>query len=80
MEDPDKKAELQRLINEAITPKKCVPFFDEDIVPSLPPDWKPPSFSQEMKFFADVSAFNEEIKKDFNDEIKKDLNEEVSLM
>jgi hypothetical protein len=26
-------------------PKKCVPFFDEDIVPSLPPDWKPPSFS-----------------------------------
>jgi hypothetical protein len=33
-----------------------------------------------MKFFADVSAFNEEIKKDFNDEIKKDLNEEVSLM
>jgi hypothetical protein len=46
MEDPDKDAELQRLINEApVTPKKCVPFFDEDIVPSLPPDWKPPSFS-----------------------------------
>ena len=46
MEDPDKKAELQRLIDEApATPKKCVPFFDEDIVPSLPPDWKPPSFS-----------------------------------
>jgi hypothetical protein len=33
-----------------------------------------------MKFFDDVSKFNEEIKKDFNDEIKKDLNEEVSLM
>jgi hypothetical protein len=33
-----------------------------------------------MKFFDDVSKFNEEIKKDFNDEIKKDLNEEVSMM
>ena len=26
-------------------PKKCLPFFEDDIVPSLPPDWKPPSFS-----------------------------------
>jgi hypothetical protein len=33
-----------------------------------------------MKFFDDVSKFNEEIKKDFNDEIKKDMNEEVRLM
>ena len=46
MDDADNKAALQRLIDEApVTPEKCVPFFDEDIVPSLSPDWKPPSFS-----------------------------------
>jgi hypothetical protein len=44
MDDEAKQRELQRLINEAETPKKCVPFFDEDIVPSLPPDWKPLPF------------------------------------
>ena len=51
-------------------PKNVKPIFEEDIVPSLAPDWKPPTFSQEMKFFDDVAKFNEE----------KDLNEEVSLM
>jgi hypothetical protein len=40
MEDDANKAELQRLIDGApVTPTKCVPFFDEDIVPSLAPDW-----------------------------------------
>ena len=46
---------------------------DDDIVPSLPPDWQPPSFStQEILSSADVSE-NEE-------EVKHSLDEEVSLM
>ena len=24
--------------------KKWLPFFEDDIVPSLPPDWQPPTF------------------------------------
>jgi len=43
--DDHQSQELQRLIKEAaVKPKKCEPFFNEDIVPSLPPDWKPPPF------------------------------------
>jgi hypothetical protein len=25
-------------------PKNVKPIFEDDIVPSLPPDWKPPSY------------------------------------
>ena len=46
---------------------------DDDLVPSLPPDWKPPSFStQEILSSADVSE-NEE-------EVKHSLDQEVILM
>jgi hypothetical protein len=47
--DDTQHQELQRLIDAAPlgAPKKCLPFFvndDDEDVPDLPPDWKPPSF------------------------------------
>ena len=50
--DDTQHQELQRLIDAAPlgAPKKWLPFFDDnddddDLVPDLPSDWKPPSFS-----------------------------------
>ena len=53
---------------------------DDDIVPSLPPDWKPPVFStQELNGFDQRPCFSTwEIMSSHSD--ARDLNEEVSLM
>ena len=53
---------------------------DDDIVPSLPPDWQPPAFStQEMRGFDQQPCFSTwEVQSSHSD--ARDLNEEVSLM
>ena len=53
---------------------------DDDIVPSLPPDWKPPAFStQEMNSFDQQPCFSTwEVQSSHSE--ARDLNEEVSLM
>ena len=54
--------------------------FDDDIVPSLPPDWQPPAFStQEMVGFDQQPCFSTwEVQSSHSE--ARDLNEEVSLM
>ena len=53
---------------------------DDDIVPSLPPDWQPPVFStQELHGLDQPPCFSTwEIMSSHSD--ARDLNEEVSLM
>ena len=53
---------------------------DDDIVPSLPPDWQPPAFStQEVRSFDQQPCFSTwEVQSSHSD--ARDLNEEVSLM
>ena len=53
---------------------------DDDIVPSLPPDWKAPVFStQELNGFDQQPCFSTwEVQSSHSD--ARDLNEEVSLM
>ena len=53
---------------------------DDDIVPSLPPDWQPPAFStQELHGFEQRLCFSTwEVESSHSD--ARDLNEEVSLM
>ena len=54
---------------------------DDDIVPSLPPDWQPPAFStQELHGFEQPPfCFSTwEVQSSHSD--ARDLNEEVSLM
>ena len=53
---------------------------DDDIVPSLPPDWQPPAFStQKMRGFDQQPCFSTwEVQSSHSD--ARDLNEEVSLM
>ena len=53
---------------------------DDDIVPSLPPDWQPPVFStQEMVGFDQRPCFSTwEVQSSLSE--SRDLNEEVSLM
>jgi hypothetical protein len=53
---------------------------DDDIVPSLPPDWRPPAFStQELRGFEQPPCFSTwEVQSAHSD--ARDLNEEVSLM
>ena len=53
---------------------------DDDIVPSLPPDWQPPAFStQEMVGFDQRPCFSTwEVQSSHSE--SRDLNEEVSLM
>ena len=78
MEDSSHQQEDARCAKDVQAPevaKKWQPFFEDDIVPSLPPDWKPPTTfmnQEEMLSSADVS----EIEHELND----DLDEEVSMM
>ena len=53
---------------------------DDDIVPSLPPDWQPPAFStQELRGFDQRPCFSTwEVQSSHSE--SRDLNEEVSLM
>ena len=53
---------------------------DDDIVPSLPPGWKPPVFStQELNGFDQQPCFSTwEVQSSHSE--ARDLNEEVSLM
>ena len=53
---------------------------DDEIVPSLPPDWQPPAFStQETRGFDQQPCFSAwEVQSSHSD--ARDLNEEVSLM
>ena len=41
-------------------PKHVIPIFEDDIVPSLAPDWKPPSFSTEEVQSSQESSSSEE--------------------
>jgi hypothetical protein len=52
------------------TPSVKEPPPDDDLVPSLPPDWQPPAFSTwEMQSSDDVSENDEEVKNNLNDEV-----------
>jgi hypothetical protein len=53
---------------------------DDDIVPSLPPDWQPPAYStQELGGFDQRPCFSTwEVQSSHSE--ARDLNEEVSLM
>ena len=42
-------------------PNKCQALYNDDIVPSLPPDWKPPSFSTEEVQSSHESSSSEEV-------------------
>jgi hypothetical protein len=42
-------------------PNKCQALYNDDIVPSLPPDWKPPSFSTEEVQSSQESSSSEEV-------------------
>ena len=56
--------------------QKMAAIFQDDIVPSLPPDWKPPTTfmtQEEMLSSADYSEKEHELNDD-------DLDEEVSMM
>ena len=47
MEDPSRQQEdahRAKDVEAHEVAKKWQPFFEDDIVPSLPPDWKPPTF------------------------------------
>ena len=65
MEDPShqqEEARCAKLVKDPEVAEKWQPFFEDDIVPSLPPDWKPPTFmtQEEMLTDADVSEIEHE--------------------
>jgi hypothetical protein len=64
MEAPnDYQGEQPGLPNDDLPggPRKCQNFIEDDIVPSLPPDWKPPTFStEEVQSSHESSSSDEE--------------------
>ena len=74
MEDAPHQQEDARCATNFEAPevaKKWQPFFEDDIVPSLPPDWQPPTFTtkEEMLTDADVSEIEHGPKGNLDQEV-----------
>ena len=74
MEDPpQQQEEAHRAKHDEApeVPKKWLPFFEDDIDPSLPPNWKPPTFTtlEEMLSSADVSEMKHEPNSNLDQEV-----------